>query len=457
VNTWPDYDGAVVRRYVLQRRLPNVATRRVYCRILGEFQRFVVQQSPAEPMTRQIIVRWLRDRSSVWSFRRLTHHACLVDRFLDWLVTEGTLASNPLSQLREEYGQSDTAPVVRALLEADPDSALEALRPLPRFASFLGPQMLDHIALMRAMGHRYTKNAANLLRFDRFLQNHPELTDQPIGALVQQWAGDCPTAQRASQCLSTGRGLAKSLRRNDPSIAIPAMDSLLTRRARQQYRRPYIFTEQEVRRLLDAALCLRSPQAPLRPLSAYTMLVLAYCAGLRIGEIARLTVGDIDIADQTIEIRETKFFKSRRVPVAPSVMVALHDYLDARRRAGAPIQASVGLFWHQQPAGQYAYSTIGALLTGVFRRAGLKPPTGAVGPRIHDLRHAFVANRMLTWYREGINPQSRLPYLATYLGHKDINSTLVYLTITQELLQQASDRFHAFAAQALQTSIGARP
>jgi integrase len=138
-------------------------------------------------------------------------------------------------------------------------------------------------------------------------------------------------------------------------------------------------------------------------------------------------------------------------------MVALHDYLDARRRAGAPIQASAGLFWHQQPAGQYAYSTIGALLTGVFRRAGLKPPTGSVGPRIHDLRHAFVANRMLTWYREGINPQSRLPYLATYLGHKDINSTLVYLTITQELLQQASDRFHAFAAQALQTSIGARP
>jgi integrase/recombinase XerD len=64
---------------------------------------------------------------------------------------------------------------------------------------------------------------------------------------------------------------------------------------------------------------------------------------------------------------------------------------------------------------------------------------------------------MLTWYREGINPQSRLPYLATYLGHKDINSTLVYLTIAQELLQQASDRFHAFAAQALQTSIGATP
>lgn len=89
------------------------------------------------------------------------------------------------------------------------------------------------------------------------------------------------------------------------------------------------------------------------------------------------------------------------------------------------------------------------LLVKVMRTAGLKPGSGRVGPRIHDLRHSFVANRMLTWYREGINPQQRLPYLATYLGHKDIHSTLVYLTVTQELLQQASERFRDFGAHAL--------
>src|SRR5437763_4411581 len=95
----------------------------------------------------------------------------------------------------------------------------------------------------------------------------------------------------------------------------------------------------------------------------------------------------------------------------------------------------------------------GILLVRVLRRAGLKPVTGRRGPRIHDLRHAFVANRMLAWYREGVNPQSRLPYLATYLGHKDINSTLVCLTITQELLQQASERFRVRGAQILRASI----
>ena len=78
--------------------------------------------------------------------------------------------------------------------------------------------------------------------------------------------------------------------------------------------------------------------------------------------------------------------------------------------------------------------------------------TGRKGPRIHDLRHAFVANRMLAWYREGVNPQSRLPYLAIYLGHKDINSTLVYLTITQELLQQACERFRVRGARILRAA-----
>jgi integrase len=96
----------------------------------------------------------------------------------------------------------------------------------------------------------------------------------------------------------------------------------------------------------------------------------------------------------------------------------------------------------------------GKLLVRVLRRAGVKPENGKIGPRIHDLRHSFVFNRMLTWYREGVNPESRLPYLATYLGHKDINSTLVYLTITQELLQHASERFRQLGAGAVCTPDG---
>jgi integrase/recombinase XerD len=456
MNTWPDSDGAARRRYVQQLRLRHPTNPSQYRSILRGFQHFLAHPTP-RLVSRETIEQWLRDRLTVWPLHLVISRAGLVNQFLDWLVIHQSLPSNPFAQLRQDYGQRANAPIVRALLAADSDTALESLRPLPHFASFLGPQMRDHIALMQTMGHRYVHRTITFRRFDCFLQGHPELIDQPLSVLAREWTAERPTAQHARECLSTARALAKALRRNDPTTTMPATDSRLTRQARQLYRRPYIFTEEEVQRLLDTARGLPSPQAPLRPLSAYTMLVLAYCVGLRVGEITRLTVADIDLQDQTILIRETKFFKSRRLPLAPSVIVALRNYLEARSRAGAPTQASAGLFWHQRAAGRYSYVMVGWLLRQVIKRAGFKPQKGFVGPRVHDLRHAFVANRMLAWYREGVNPQSRLPYLATYLGHKDINSTLVYLNSTQELLAQASERFHTFTAEALQTSTGVKP
>jgi integrase/recombinase XerD len=456
MNISLDSDAAV-QRFVAQLRLRTANTRTEYRSILNGFRRFGAQQSPSAALTRQIIERWLRDQCAVWPICVVARRARLVDRFLDWLVLEGSLPSNPLAQLRRDYGQTATAPIVRALLAADPESALETLRPPPRFASFLGPAMRDYVALMQTMGYRYQNRGASLLRFDRFLQTRPELLDQPLEVLVREWMGPHPTALHAWECLGSGRVLAKALRRNDPTIPIPASDPRLTRQVRQQYRRPYLFTEEEVRRLLDTARAIRSTKAPLGAVTAYTALVLAYCSGLRLGEIARLRLGDINLDDQTVEIRETKFFKSRRLPLAPSVTAALRDYLNARRQVGAPLQADAGLFWHPQRAGQYSRAGIYELLTGVIRQAGFKPQRGRLGPRCHDLRHSFVSNRLLAWYREGVNPQSQLPYLAAYLGHKDINSTVVYLNTTPETLQHASERFHRFAAQALQPSIGAMP
>ena len=94
------------------------------------------------------------------------------------------------------------------------------------------------------------------------------------------------------------------------------------------------------------------------------------------------------------------------------------------------------------------------LLRTIIRLAGVNTHTGRGGPRIHDLRHTFVVHRMTQWYQQGINPQARLAHLATYLGHRDIHSTLVYLTITQELLQQANQRFRVAEADVLQVIRG---
>jgi len=239
------------------------------------------------------------------------------------------------------------------------------------------------------------------------------------------------------------------MHRLDANAAILPVGVGVRRRARQQQRQPYIYTKEEIERILLTARTFPSPKAPLRPLSLYTMIVLAYCAGLRIGEVVALTVGDVDIDNDTIEIRGTKFFKSRRLPLAPSVMSALRHYLAMRQEAGAPVDAASPLFWHHQGGDGYSRGAACNLLVEVLRRTGLKPARCKIGPRIHDLRHAMVYNRMLTWYRDGINPQSRLPYLATYLGHKDINSTLVYLNVSQELLLEASERVRQHGAEAL--------
>ena len=339
------------------------------------------------------------------------------------------------------------APLVR-LLTPDFGAVLEA-RP---FGSFLGPMMHEDVALMQSMGYRYTTQEKRLLRLDRFLQSRPDLSGQPLKVLIQEWANTRSTPQQMLECHLTGRTLSRALSRIDPAAETIRWDERIRQEALQRHRRPYIFSEHEVDCLLVTALGFPSPQSPLRPRTQHMMLVLAYCAGLRIGEIVRLDVGDFDVDDRTLDIRGTKFFKSRRLPLSDSVVATLQSYLGARKRAGAPTTSDAALFWHPGAVGRYSRTRACSLLVSVLRRAGLKPATGRVGPRIHDLRHAFVVHRMLAWYREGINAQSRLPYLATYLGHKDINSTLVYLTITQELLQQASDRFRVRGAQVLRTA-----
>lgn len=444
--------GATPRDYVQQLRLGSPASSNVYLRILNGFQRFLDEQSDGKCVPQEIVRRWANDRIKFWSLHTLASRARLIDRFLDWMVQRGVLVDNPFAQLRRRYGQRTTKPIVQALLNADFEAALEALRPVPHFGSFLGPVMREYVTFMQAMGYCYKTEETRLLRLDRFLQRRPDLSGQPLSILIREWANAGSTPHHAFVCHLTGRVLSRALSRVDPNVRKIPWDKRIFQQAQHSYRKPYIFSDQDFLYLLEAALKFPSPRSPLRPQTLHIMLVLAYCAGLRIGEIVRLNVGDFDGDDRTIEIRRTKFFKSRRLPLSDSVVAALLSYLEARRQAGAPTTLDAPLFWHRQAAGRYSRGMAESLLIRVLRCAKLKPAPGRTGPRVHDCRHSFVVNRMLTWYRKGINPQSHLPYLATYLGHKDIDSTLVYLTITQELLQQASERFRVQAAQILRSS-----
>lgn len=450
MNTWLDDEGDAIERHVRHLGLRSRDAAKVYRCVLRGFQRFVRQRGDAAVST-STMQGWLLERARHSPVHMVLHRARIVDRFLDYLQSDGMISHNPLAELRSCYGQRYGTPIARALLAAEPLQALESLRPPARFASFLGEMLREHVELMRAVGYRYETQSGWLLRFDRFLQGRPELAGRPPAVLLQQWAAQGRTLNHAWECQQAGRALLRAWRRVDPSVALPPSDRRLKHRIEWERRRPYIYTPQELQLLFDTARAFPSPRAPLRPLALYTMLVLACCAGLRLGELARLDLRDVDLSTGMLEVRETKFFKSRSLPLSDSVVAALREYLDARRRAGAPQDGDSGLFWHQQAAGRYSRVMIEKMLVAVLRRAGLKPEQGRCGPRIHDLRHVFVVYRMLSWYRHGINPQARLPYLATYLGHKDTNSTLVYLTVTQELLQLASERFRQLVLHQVHT------
>jgi integrase len=440
---WPEDGGEIIEHYIARLPLNYAITPIYYRQALNSFHLAALRFGATD---RQTLECWLRERGEVWARSTVQHRARIVARFLDALADEGRIGSSPISDLRRDYNARSDTGIVRALMSPNPDQTLEALRQLRPYESSLGALMRDHVERMQRRGYRYETQDVICRRFDRFLQRQPDLDGQPLEIMVEHYRRIKTTANHPVECERLARILDKALCHDDPARPIRRPNNWPEKQVVRSWRRPYIYSPKDIQRLLAVARTYPSPRAPSRPINLYTMLVLAYCAGLRIGEIARLTLGDVDMRAGTIAIRETKFFKSRILPLSPSAMEAMREFLNDRREAGVSCCPDAGLFWHDQRNRYYCRATISDLLVAILRKAGLKPAKGKTGPRIHDLRHTFVVHRILEWYRQGVNPQEKLPYLATYLGHRDINSTLVYITVTQELLHEASERFRAFAS-----------
>jgi integrase/recombinase XerD len=209
---------------------------------------------------------------------------------------------------------------------------------------------------------------------------------------------------------------------------------------------PYIYSHEELQRVLQAAE-KESHWCKLETPTVRTLLLLLYGAGLRISEALRLTLTDVDLDQRLLTIRETKFYKTRLVPLGPDLSQALTVYLAVRleRRHPSPPEAFLLVTRHSLPVTvQLAEDTFKRLC----RKAGVRrKDESRFVPRLHDLRHAFAVHRLTACYREGGDVQRLLPQLSTYLGHVDIDSTQRYLTLTPELLSQASNRFEQYGAQ----------
>jgi site-specific recombinase XerD len=210
---------------------------------------------------------------------------------------------------------------------------------------------------------------------------------------------------------------------------------------------PHIYSRDELKRLFDPATVAisRRGAVQLDAITFRTLLVLLYGAGLRFGEAARLTLADVDLQEAVLSIRATKFYKCRLVPVGPQLAAVLRAYMPLRQRGSLP-QGDHSFLLANRDGTALASSTVQAAFDALRRIAGVRGrPGGRTVPRLHDLRHSFAVHRLTAWYREGCDVQRLLPVLSTYLGHADLEGTKVYLSMTPELLQQASSCFERYA------------
>lgn len=210
---------------------------------------------------------------------------------------------------------------------------------------------------------------------------------------------------------------------------------------------PYIYKLDELQRLINPTAPDQIGFRKLEPHTLRAVLLLLYGAGLRIGEIVALTLEDVDLSGALITIRNTKFHKTRLVPIGLKLNQAMARYAAQRKQAGHSQSANAPFFTLRRGA-PLSVQIVEQAFTRLRKYAGVARTDGArYQPRLHDLRHSFTVHRLTSWYQQGADVQKLLPHLATYLGHVSIAATQVYLTMTPELLHAASVRFERYALQ----------
>lgn len=211
---------------------------------------------------------------------------------------------------------------------------------------------------------------------------------------------------------------------------------------------PYIYTREELKRLLDGVTSYQKRWCKLEPITLRALLLLMYGAGLRTSEPIRLACSDVDLAESTLTIRITKFYKTRRIALSKQLRSVLAEY-DANRRLSGHSRDDTAPFFAYKKGGPVARMVLEDAFQRLRQHVGVVRQNARYQPRLHDLRHTFAVHRLIAWYRSGADVQRLLPGLSTHLGHISLSGTQRYLTMTPELLTEASLRFEHYAGEVI--------
>jgi integrase/recombinase XerD len=302
--------------------------------------------------------------------------------------------------------------------------------------STLEQALADYLQLRHSLGHELAEAGWLLPGFVAYLDacGSPTITIEAALAWAQR-APKSPAGRvttLGARRMTAARGFARYLSGIDPGTQVPP-PGLMPHRAR--WRQPFIYTPADIDVLLE--LARRTIASPLRAATYEALIGLLAVSGMRIGEAIKLDRTDIDWAQGVLLIRESKFGKSRLVPLHPTSMQALEGY--ARLRDQLQPQPAEPAFFVSLKRKRLLYAVVQETFRQLIDNAGIG--AGAPSPpRLHDLRHTFAVRTLLGWYRAEENVQSKIPSLSTYLGHREPASTYWYLSAAPELLALAAAR-----------------
>lgn len=291
----------------------------------------------------------------------------------------------------------------------------------------------DYLALRRALGHELAEARRLLPRFVAYLEETGTPTLTVAAAVAWSTQAD-PATTTPSRRMTVARGFARHMAGIDPATEVPPA-GLLASRAR--WRPPFIYSRADIDALI-AQVSSGSTQFPLRVATYQTLIGLLAVTGMRVGEAIRLDRADVDLVAGNVLVRQSKFGKSRHVPLHPSTVTALADY--ARTRDDLLRHpTSDPAFFVSLKGKRLLYAVVQEVFRNLCHDAGVGVGS-STRPRLHDLRHTFAVRTLVEWYRTGQDVNTRLPVLSTYLGHHDPRSTYWYLSAAPELLTLAAGR-----------------
>lgn len=289
----------------------------------------------------------------------------------------------------------------------------------------------EYLALRRALGFILDAPCRALHSFVAYAEHEGAFSITTDLALKWAMQPDCQPAQWANR-LSMVRRFARYMSALDARTEIPP-DGLLPHRFRRK--RPYIYTDEEITDLIGAAQNLSSPLG-LRAATYSTLFGLLAVTGMRVSEPVALDRDDIDLTRGILIIRRTKFGKSRMLPLHATTVEALRHYHKLRDR----VFRNTKSFFVSERGIRLTVWSVRKTFILLSRQTGLRGPDDSRGPRLHDLRHRFAIETLLSWYRAGIDVERRMPELSAYLGHVHVNDTYWYISAVPELLQLATLR-----------------